>query len=168
MSAKKLTSFLVTVILIALVGCSSTRMGGRPDDYINTRSYSYNKFSLATRIENRLSKFDVNVDVIPASYNRYDITVSWKMNELMIQTLLESDMKNETIGVVVGMMIVMAAVVGDEVGSDYQARNLVYHVNGEKFAYIPVSKCNGYMSLIVNKEVEPALLRFVNDVVLLG
>ena len=168
MLAKKLVSFFVSIILIVLVGCSSTKLGSRPYNSINKQINSYNKGSITARIESRLDKFDVNVHLFPALYNQCDIVVSWKMNELIIKTLLKSDMKDETIGMVVGMMIVMAAVVGDEVGSDYSARNLIYQVNGEKFAYIPVSKCHGYMSLVINKKVETALVRFINDVVLLG
>jgi len=162
MLSKKLTVIVIGIFIILFLDCGSTQMNVSQSNPIHRDNFSF----LTTKIVARLSDLNVDVEVAPAPHNRYDLIISWNMNAFAMNALLKSDTKDKTIGVVVGMMIVMAAVVGDETAYDLHARNLIYRVNGEKFAYIPISKCQGFMPLVKKKQVYKAIARFAKYVTL--
>lgn len=151
--------------LLILVGGASTVLS-----QINEYASADNDPDLfAQRVEEKLSNINAVINLYPVGDERYDVLVSWHVNPSVIRELLNGDeqTKNKALGVIVGMMMYSAAVIGEEAPSTaLQSRHIVFKFNSEKLAYIPVAKCRRLMKQIKHDLTLEALEDFIKNLVM--
>ena len=166
---------VLAMFLMLILGCSSTQMGvnrkkwdyysGQPS-YINN-SYSGSIYRLNKTLDNKLSELNSNADIIQVYPGLYDVEVNMKVNAVDLKNLLNSEFKTETVGVMVGFMIVAAAFVKEETDKvEQKFRNVTFNISGVTIGHIPIAKCRRYMYWVKNKKAEEALVAFSKDIVL--
>ncbi|MDZ7263285.1 MAG: hypothetical protein ONB16_01780 [candidate division KSB1 bacterium] len=160
-------SKLLVLILgvVILVGWASTGLAQSNEYASNDNGVDH----FAQRVEERLSKINAVITLYPVGDRRYDVLVSWHVDSKLINLLMSSDneTKMKTLGTIVGMMMVSAAVIGEEAPTaNFQSRNIVFKFNGEKLAHIPLTKCHHLMSKIRYELTENAVEEFLTNLVL--
>jgi hypothetical protein len=151
--------------LLILLGGASTVLS-QTNEYISADN---DPDLFAQRVEKKLSNIKAVVNLYPVGDESYDVLVSWHVSPMVIRELLNGDekTKNEALGIIVGMMMYSAAVVGEEAPTtSFRSRHIVFKFNSEKVAYIPVAKCHRLMKQIKHDLTVEALEEFIRNLVM--